>query len=408
VLDRPKTQVVSRKKLSFDDEVYDSPDSTFDTESFQSVSFIENVKKNLGQPNSPLDIFQKPSWSSPLSDREILFFSPDSKSNSHRSFGIPPIFEVSPNEENNGNGLPPLELDNKMECEEESKDSERSADIDVTRTRSVSIPNHKLFFGGSETNSPAFSALRISKSGKIKSDSITIQSVMTTRSNNDNGISRHESFETLKRLPVTCKNLKNPDLTGITPETLSNLIKNDQNLDFLIVDCRYDYEYQGGHIKGAINITSPELLEELFFTKRHLLADKAFLKEIRENFEAAISSEYFKSAQACPQEQAESSPENPLIVVFHCEFSQKRGPRTLRALRNLDRQMNARNFPNLFYPEVYILEGGYQNFVNQYPDLCEPKGRYIQMADKNYRSKYSVSREYELKFWKKKTSTADL
>jgi len=139
-----------------------------------------------------------------------------------------------------------------------------------------------------------------------------------------------------------------------------------------------------------------------------LLANKSFLKEIRENFEAAISSEFFKSAQTCPQEQAEATSENSLIVVFHCEFSQKRGPRTMRALRNIDRQINARNWPNLFYPEVYILEGGYQNFVGQYPDLCVPKGSYVQMVDKNYRSKYSVSRENELRLWKKKTSAADL
>mgnify|MGYP003576704859 CR=1 FL=1 len=67
---------------------------------------------------------------------------------------------MSPNEENNG--LPPLELDNKMECEEESKEGEINPDLDMTRSRSVSVPMHKLFFKGSEAPSPAFSGLRIS------------------------------------------------------------------------------------------------------------------------------------------------------------------------------------------------------------------------------------------------------
>jgi len=55
----------------------------------------------------------------------------------------------------------------------------------------------------------------------------------------------------------------------------------------------------------------------------------------------------------------------PPIIIFHCEFSQKRGPRALRALRSLDRQLNV--WPNLYYPEVYLLEDGYKNFNSQFP-----------------------------------------
>ena len=33
----------------------------------------------------------------------------------------------------------------------------------------------------------------------------------------------------------------------------------------IVVDCRFDYEYQGGHIKGAINVNSKDAMEEVFF-----------------------------------------------------------------------------------------------------------------------------------------------
>ncbi|XP_064601033.1 M-phase inducer phosphatase 2-like [Liolophura sinensis] len=49
---------------------------------------------------------------------------------------------------------------------------------------------------------------------------------------------------------------KHQDLKSITPETLARLQNHefdDVVEEFLIVDCRYPYEFQGGHIKGAVN-----------------------------------------------------------------------------------------------------------------------------------------------------------
>ena len=50
------------------------------------------------------------------------------------------------------------------------------------------------------------------------------------------------------------------------------------------------------------------------------------------------------------------------IIVFHCEFSSKRGPTLLNYLRNKDRELNSTSYPALHYPELYILEGGYKAF----------------------------------------------
>lgn len=55
-----------------------------------------------------------------------------------------------------------------------------------------------------------------------------------------------------------------------------------------------------------------------------------------------------------------------VIVIFHCEFSSERGPSLLRFLRNQDRALNEEVYPNLHYPELYLLEGGYKSFYENF------------------------------------------
>lgn len=57
----------------------------------------------------------------------------------------------------------------------------------------------------------------------------------------------------------------------------------------LTIDCRYAYEYKGGHIINALNINQSDDLDEIYYT---------FLKD---------------SENTC--------------IIFHCEFSSKRGPK---------------------------------------------------------------------------------
>jgi len=46
----------------------------------------------------------------------------------------------------------------------------------------------------------------------------------------------------------------------------------------------------------------------------------------------------------------------------------------------LDRKHNEQSYPNLFYPEMYLLEGGYKQFWKDHPELCDPQG-YVEMKD---------------------------
>ncbi|NXK48277.1 MPIP1 phosphatase, partial [Chauna torquata] len=104
----------------------------------------------------------------------------------------------------------------------------------------------------------------------------------------------------------------------------------------VIIDCRYPYEYEGGHIKGAVNLHMEEDVED-FLLKKPIL----------------------------PSENKR------VIIVFHCEFSSERGPRMCRFVRERDRLGN--EYPNLHYPELYVLKGGYRDFFLRCRSFCEPQ-----------------------------------
>ena len=81
-----------------------------------------------------------------------------------------------------------------------------------------------------------------------------------------------------------------PDsLPRITGDTLINVLDGNYAHMFektVIIDCRFEYEYEGGHIEGALNFCDKEQLAAELFT---------------------------------------ASPSNTLLI-FHCEYSAHRAP----------------------------------------------------------------------------------
>lgn len=155
------------------------------------------------------------------------------------------------------------------------------------------------------------------------------------------------------------------DLKSISPETMARLIRGDFNgtvASFKIIDCRYPYEYEGGHIRGAQNLyTHEQILEELM------------------NIKTEVAPE---AVQDGPKRH---------ILVFHCEFSSERGPKLSRFLRNRDRLRNSHKYPALNYPEIYLLHGGYKEFFENYADLCDPVA-YRPMLDPKFGVAYKQFR----------------
>ncbi|XP_068608011.1 M-phase inducer phosphatase 2 [Brachionichthys hirsutus] len=133
---------------------------------------------------------------------------------------------------------------------------------------------------------------------------------------------------------------KHQELKYITSETMVAAASNQFDLlveRVFIIDCRYPYEFEGGHIKGALNLYQEEQVEE-FLLKTPIIP---------------------------------SCPEKRVVLIFHCEFSSERGPRMCRFVRERDRAMNA--YPKLHYPELYILKGGYKDFFHQFEPQCDPR-----------------------------------
>lgn len=144
-------------------------------------------------------------------------------------------------------------------------------------------------------------------------------------------------------LPLTIGG-KHVDLKYIKTSALVDLLEGKHTIDYEIIDARYPYEFEGGHISGAKNIFRTEDITSYFF------------------------------------EKATINPEKKKAFIFHCEFSSERGPAMLKHLRQLDRKIN--EYPKLNYPEIYLLKDGYKEFFQNHSFLTT--GSYVPMLDCNF------------------------
>ncbi|XP_076439630.1 uncharacterized protein LOC143279469 [Babylonia areolata] len=150
---------------------------------------------------------------------------------------------------------------------------------------------------------------------------------------------------------LPCFRGKKEELMFISCHTLADVVQGryEHVLDhYEIIDCRYPYEYAGGHIIGALNMFRAENIGEIMSWK-----------------------------------DTESNKRN--VLIFHCEFSSQRGPSMMRLLRSTDRKHNENCYPYLCHPEIYLLEGGYKEFYAKYTHLCEPQN-YVPMVHSDYTS----------------------
>ena len=173
---------------------------------------------------------------------------------------------------------------------------------------------------------------------------------------------------------LPCHTSPEDGLMRIDCSTLENLISGkfaNEVTKFHIIDCRFDYEYAGGHIEGAVNKRNPEDIAAYLLT---------------------AGQGVYADGSALPRPSTSSQPvatEGKTVLVFHCEFSKKRGPDMAKKFRTGDRAKNQEHYPALHYPEVYILEGGYCEFYKQRPATCNPSA-YVPMDDPLHQVKRST------------------
>lgn len=93
-----------------------------------------------------------------------------------------------------------------------------------------------------------------------------IHSVCETQREIDN-FQLHEDNSQLKHTNIHTFTLGNDVLPRINEDQLYKILCGEHKHEFdeyIIVDCRFDYEYHGGHIINAMNISSKEALENAF------------------------------------------------------------------------------------------------------------------------------------------------
>ncbi|XP_028968971.1 cdc25-like protein phosphatase twine [Galendromus occidentalis] len=171
-------------------------------------------------------------------------------------------------------------------------------------------------------------------------------------------------------------------LPTISVQTLCDILngKFDQVVNsFEIIDCRWPYEFDGGHIRGAKNLYTQEQIFKEYLENNH--------EESSENSDELVPST--------------SRSKKRDILIFHCEFSSERGPKMSQYLREKDRETNV--YPKLHYPEVYILKGGYKEFFDSFRELCVPQ-EYMKMVDERHTDECRLYRSQSKSFEKKSFS----
>ncbi|KAH6874176.1 Rhodanese-like domain-containing protein [Thelonectria olida] len=111
----------------------------------------------------------------------------------------------------------------------------------------------------------------------------------------------------------------------ITKETLAGVLRGSDSAllgQVHIIDCRFRYEYDGGHIDQALN-----------YDDHAQLVDRLF-----------------------------------------------KSPGSGAVLSETTTEAFTDSYPDLTYESVYVLDGGYRDFFASYPSLCSPRG-YVEMTD---------------------------
>jgi len=145
----------------------------------------------------------------------------------------------------------------------------------------------------------------------------------------------------------------------ISVHTAAQIIRGKISLpaghELLIWDGRFNYEYEGGHIKNARGF--------------HYCGDTR-----REQVEALVK-----------QARAENK---RYVILCYCQFSSARAPKLLDILRAVERDIQLQNRqdallmtkePSRF--TVFLVDKGYNKFYAHYPELCEPCG-YVKETDR--------------------------
>ena len=108
---------------------------------------------------------------------------------------------------------------------------------------------------------------------------------------------------------------------------------------------------------NAENIFTPDAAEKFFFSKLRAPSEPASTMIITDDAGNATHAHQLGGGDG-----GGSSIVRENVFLLYCEFSSERAPRMFRHIRNLDRRMNLKTYPNLFWPHVLVIFGGFRAF----------------------------------------------
>ncbi|KAL6947119.1 hypothetical protein ACO0QE_001988 [Hanseniaspora vineae] len=166
-----------------------------------------------------------------------------------------------------------------------------------------------------------------------------------------------EAMTTGKLLDDTHREFCPNGIPYITCEEFEDVFKkNHQNM--IVVDCRFEEEYNAGHIINSTNIDDHINLKNFFFTN-NTSANSFFQK-----------TGHSEAQNEGPNLGSTLQKSNETLVVLYCEYTKYRSPTLAQFIRRFDRNLNLEYYPDLYYPNLYILKGGFYEFHNKFPQLC--------------------------------------
>jgi rhodanese-related sulfurtransferase len=150
------------------------------------------------------------------------------------------------------------------------------------------------------------------------------------------------------------------DVAGISPSELVLILENPGLVGcetIVVIDARFDYEFNGGHIRGALHVPTKATMVEAF---------------------------EFLLTQVNPA---------TCLLVFHCEFSSSRGPAMAREWRSYDRKRivsagGGYRADEVTFPFRAILEGGYSRCFAELSESVRNlfEGGYVPMHAEKHKS----------------------
>ena len=132
----------------------------------------------------------------------------------------------------------------------------------------------------------------------------------------------------------------------IDSNAMKKLLLEDEN-GVVLIDCRYFYEYRNGRISSSHNVVFPDDCQRGFIIARDKLLNCA---------------------------NHRNSEKRDLVYVFYDDGEANamamhhRATQLFRHIRNLDRLDNMHTYPNLCFPNMFVLKGGFKAFIESSRD----------------------------------------